>query len=89
MLLRCIPGQLIAAVQLCHVIGEAPQGGQILIDANCYADISNSLAAIASKVAPKPDLETLSSLQMWVLSTNNLETCPSPVGTPHLAGDAI
>ena len=49
--------------QLCHIIGEAPQGGQILIDANCYADISNSLASIAGKVAPKPDLETLASLQ--------------------------
>lgn len=37
-------------------MGEAPQGGQILIDANTYAEISNSLAAIAKTVPSKPDM---------------------------------
>lgn len=46
-------------VQLAHVIGDAPSGGQILISAACYQEISNSLAEIAEKLPAKPDYEIL------------------------------
>ena len=51
------------AVQLAHVIGEAPQGGQILIDATCFSEVSNNLTGIARKVLPRPDYEALASYQ--------------------------
>jgi len=60
-------------LQLCHVIGEAPQGGQILIDPYCYSEIANNLALISRNVPHKPDYDQLTTLQQ----------CPPPPPSSH------
>ena len=46
-------------VQLTHVIGEVPQGGQVLIGPLCYSAISNGLAEIEKRLPLRPDYDAL------------------------------
>ena len=50
---------MLMTVQLAHVIGDAPQGGQVLIDPLCYSAISNALAEIAKRIPLRPDHDAL------------------------------
>ena len=50
---------ILVAVQLTHVIGEVPQGRQVLIGPICFAAISNGLSEIAKRVPLRPDNDAL------------------------------
>ena len=59
MLGRCDCQVLVRPVQLVHNLGEAPLGGQILVDAPTFNAINNLLPQLGQEADPHPDYEAI------------------------------